>query len=298
LSISSFAAHKKSGTSDQRLRRVVFAAAGMTAITAAALLYTSAGGDAGLVKAAAGGGNSLTLSGPAPLIVKTFKVSEAAFANRAEASSPLAEDDPRWGPVKAAASISIPGKSAADPVRFAALSPGAAAGTNEGPHLVTGSISADPGSPEPGAQRQHMVVDIEAIAAAAKGLSMPNSALEKRSTAKIKSDVRLRARGSNSAKVVGVIPGGERVGVVGCRAWCEVTYKGKRGWVYSGFVKGHEGKRVRRKVPSGAPAANETQSASAKTSEEAVSGGSWVRRLFGGGGASEKTKATDEKTRP
>lgn len=53
----------------------------------------------------------------------------------------------------------------------------------------------------------------------------------------------LRSRANKSGKVLGAVPARVRVTSHGCRSsWCEVSYKGLRGWVYSGFVAGNGGK--------------------------------------------------------
>ncbi|BCH32106.1 hypothetical protein MesoLjLc_40360 [Mesorhizobium sp. L-8-10] len=56
------------------------------------------------------------------------------------------------------------------------------------------------------------------------------------STAVVTSAVKMRARAANGATVVAVIPDNASVGIVACKAWCEVVYKGRRGFVYKGFV--------------------------------------------------------------
>ena len=57
-------------------------------------------------------------------------------------------------------------------------------------------------------------------------------------TAPVKSDVNMRARPDNKAAVILVVPGKSEVEVIGCRYWCEVIFRGKRGWIYKGFVRG------------------------------------------------------------
>lgn len=56
------------------------------------------------------------------------------------------------------------------------------------------------------------------------------------STAVVTTPVKMRARAANGAAVVAVIPDNASVGVVACQAWCEVVYKGRRGFIYKGFV--------------------------------------------------------------
>jgi hypothetical protein len=57
-------------------------------------------------------------------------------------------------------------------------------------------------------------------------------------TAPVTTDVNMRARPSNGAAVIQVVPGRSTVEVIGCDYWCEVVYEGKRGWIYKGFVRG------------------------------------------------------------
>jgi hypothetical protein len=56
-------------------------------------------------------------------------------------------------------------------------------------------------------------------------------------TARVVSDVKMRAGPSNGDAVLAIVPRGRSVDVVGgCRAWCEVVHAGQRGWVYKGFL--------------------------------------------------------------
>jgi hypothetical protein len=55
---------------------------------------------------------------------------------------------------------------------------------------------------------------------------------------RIASGVRLRAGPSNAEAVLGTLPKGAAVEVIGCRAWCEVLFNGQRGWIYKSFLAG------------------------------------------------------------
>ena len=57
-------------------------------------------------------------------------------------------------------------------------------------------------------------------------------------TAPVTTDVNMRARPSNGAAVIQVVPGKSTVEVIDCHYWCEVVYEGRRGWIYKGFVRG------------------------------------------------------------
>lgn len=54
----------------------------------------------------------------------------------------------------------------------------------------------------------------------------------------VTTDVKMRAGPRDEAGVVTVIPDNAVVGLVKCESWCEVVYKGRRGFVYKGFIDG------------------------------------------------------------
>lgn len=54
--------------------------------------------------------------------------------------------------------------------------------------------------------------------------------------ARILKSVNMRARGQKGAKVLTVIPAGATIDMFGCDSWCEISYKGRKGWVYKSFV--------------------------------------------------------------
>jgi hypothetical protein len=50
--------------------------------------------------------------------------------------------------------------------------------------------------------------------------------------------VTMRAAPKKGATALATIPAKTQVELMTCKKWCEVVYKGKRGWVYKSFVKG------------------------------------------------------------
>ncbi len=57
-----------------------------------------------------------------------------------------------------------------------------------------------------------------------------------KSGARVSEAVNLRASPENDAGVIAVVPAKAAVGVLACDKWCEVTYNGKKGWIYESFV--------------------------------------------------------------
>lgn len=56
--------------------------------------------------------------------------------------------------------------------------------------------------------------------------------------ARVRSGVNMRARPASGAQVLGTIPSNATISVApGCQHWCEVTYKGQRGYIYKSFVR-------------------------------------------------------------
>jgi SH3 domain-containing protein len=54
--------------------------------------------------------------------------------------------------------------------------------------------------------------------------------------ARIVSDVKMRAGPSNGQAVLATIPRGTTVEVIECRGWCEIIFRGQRGWIYKSFM--------------------------------------------------------------
>jgi hypothetical protein len=63
-------------------------------------------------------------------------------------------------------------------------------------------------------------------------------ALASSRTSSVKSAVNLRSKPSKRGSVIAVIPRGIKVEVIDCKYWCNVKYKGKRGWVAKSFIRG------------------------------------------------------------
>lgn len=48
----------------------------------------------------------------------------------------------------------------------------------------------------------------------------------------------MRSRPKSGSGVLGTVPKGATVQLVGCNVWCEIVYKGRRGYIYKDFIAG------------------------------------------------------------
>jgi len=64
----------------------------------------------------------------------------------------------------------------------------------------------------------------------------------------------LRAKPQKGSKVLGTVPSRSAVQVISCSSWCEIVYKGKRGYVWGDFVQRGQGRtKVKIDVKAAAP---------------------------------------------
>lgn len=57
-------------------------------------------------------------------------------------------------------------------------------------------------------------------------------------TVQVNHGVNMRSRPESGSRVLSVVPKGASVELVGCKLWCEISYKGRRGYVFEDFVRG------------------------------------------------------------
>lgn len=55
--------------------------------------------------------------------------------------------------------------------------------------------------------------------------------------ARVTKYVNLRSGPNDESKVVAVVPARASVSVLDCKAWCEVVFDGKKGWIYKRFIR-------------------------------------------------------------
>ncbi|WP_394886300.1 SH3 domain-containing protein [Mesorhizobium sp. AaZ16] len=55
--------------------------------------------------------------------------------------------------------------------------------------------------------------------------------------ARVTKYVNLRSGPTDESKVVAVVPAKASVSVIDCKAWCEVVFDGKKGWIYKRFIR-------------------------------------------------------------
>ena len=65
----------------------------------------------------------------------------------------------------------------------------------------------------------------------------PSRKAQPKRTATITTAVNMRASASSKGGVVMVIPAKAEVGLAGCKGWCEIIYRGKRGFVWKDFIR-------------------------------------------------------------
>ncbi|MCB1383635.1 MAG: hypothetical protein KDJ73_12045 [Notoacmeibacter sp.] len=91
---------------------------------------------------------------------------------------------------------------------------------------------------DPGDDSADPTVQLEAEAARTlRDTAAPAKKAQPKRMATITQAVNMRTSGSSKAAVVMVVPAKAEVGLAGCKGWCEITYKGKRGYVWKEFIR-------------------------------------------------------------
>ncbi len=160
-------------------------------------------------------------SGKAAAIADPVSAQAAATApdqpDEAEVE-PLASSDPRWvDPAKAGGAAKMagdPAKPAASPAQNGASIVNAYAGTDAADQGATAAI------PGPKPEAEAKAAETKATARAVRTLRA----------------VTMRARPNDRGNALTTVPGRTEVQVVSCDRWCEVIYKGKRGFVFRRFL--------------------------------------------------------------
>jgi hypothetical protein len=120
----------------------------------------------------------------------------------------------------------------------------AAASHVEAP-IATKTALADVAAPIEASPEEKAAVEVPPSPAPASKAEPPVADTTPIRMARIKSDVNMRAGPSNTQPVVATLARGSAVELLECRAWCEVIFRGQRGWVYKGFVGATETARGR-----------------------------------------------------
>lgn len=53
---------------------------------------------------------------------------------------------------------------------------------------------------------------------------------------RVRQAVNMRSAPKKGAGVLGVVPAGSAVSVLSCESWCQISYNGRKGWVYKSFI--------------------------------------------------------------
>ena len=161
---------------------------------------------------------------------KANAVSPKTAAQEAEIPV-LASNDPRWSGSKPKAAVA----AAPEPVAkqaFAAqtVDPAAAAAVAATAEEAAGA-SADA---KPAAESQD---GAKTAAIPTARPQKPEAQAADTKTGHIVRSVTMRSGPKKGAAALGTIPAKSSVQVMSCSKWCQVVYKGKRGWIYKSFLK-------------------------------------------------------------
>jgi len=161
-----------------------------------------------------GGGEEASLDEPAPDADNTIDAdaTETAAISPDEAEPVAAEPAPR--PKKA--------KAAAQPARrnteVASL-----------PGVDIGGLAGYASDEQDFSDSTVKTVTKPAARVAAKGAVTAGAA-------RVTSAVNMRSAPRKGAGVLGVVPAGTNVKVLSCDGWCQISYNGRKGWVYKSFL--------------------------------------------------------------
>ena len=89
-----------------------------------------------------------------------------------------------------------------------------------------------------GTEATNAVVLVDAKEAPAG--TLPPNVKQSTRTIRVNHGVNMRSRPESGSRVLTVVPKAASVQLVGCDLWCEVFYKGRRGYVFKDYVQGPE----------------------------------------------------------
>jgi len=84
----------------------------------------------------------------------------------------------------------------------------------------------------------------------------------------------MRSRPKSGSKVLGTVPKGATVQLVDCDAWCEIVYKGRRGYVYKDFIAGGSAKAAGKVKSSFTVSTSEPEADQPKQEDKTAAAGS------------------------
>lgn len=156
-----------------------------------------------------------------PVIASVFPSRPSALTQSATIAVPAA-NDPRWGSDAAAAGQS--------PFELVDKND-EAAGDASGP-VALAALAEDEERPTAAAKADNRATASKSDEKKPKRDSGPITG-----QAMTLDDVNMRAGPNSRSAVLAVVPAKSAVDVVNCASWCEISVGGKRGYVYSGFLR-------------------------------------------------------------
>jgi hypothetical protein len=91
---------------------------------------------------------------------------------------------------------------------------------------------------EPDEAASSLAAKSEAPNAKASAADDPMSLVTRARPAQVNKAANMRSRPKSGSGIIMVVPQSATVQLVGCKSWCEIVYKGRRGYVYKDFLGG------------------------------------------------------------
>jgi hypothetical protein len=159
----------------------------------------------------------------------------------------LEQQDPRWarsGSEKSAAAFASMLQPAASSREGSIAGTGAVALVDPSPAGAdesmddTETAAIEPGQIKPKRAQKAKPDKPAANAAVDDNTVAPPGLKAPTRTVQVSKGVNMRSRPKSGSRVLTVVPKAAAVQVVGCKVWCEIVYKGRRGYVFKDFVGG------------------------------------------------------------
>jgi hypothetical protein len=140
----------------------------------------------------------------------------------------LAPLNPRW----ARATLPSPGVAASVAATIPPVTATEPAAANDRSTDGTETAAIDPDEAAP------LAVAKTSEPKATAGEDDPISLVARSRPAQVSTAANMRSRPKSGSSVIMVVPQSATVQLVGCKVWCEIVYKGRRGYVYKDFLGG------------------------------------------------------------